>query len=199
MKKIGIMGGTFNPIHFGHIALAKAAFMQYNLDEVLFMTSGNPPHKKDVNLTSALKRHEMVSLALEGEEKLIAYDYEVYKQTYSYTAQTLTELRQLHPDWEIYFIIGEDSLRDIFKWYKPEVVLKNCILLVYPRGNASSLEELIKNVSSELESDIRPVYAPLWDISSTQIRNFVSDGENIDEFVPEKVRQYIMENGLYKK
>ena len=199
MKKVGILGGTFNPVHFGHIALAKAAFLQYNLDEVLFMTSGNPPHKKDVNLTPSVKRHKMVSLALEGEEKLIAYDYEVYKQTYSYTAQTLTELRQLHPDWEIYFIIGEDSLRDIFKWYKPDVVLKNCILLVYPRDNASSLEELIKNVSSELESDIRPVYAPLWDISSTQIRKLVSEGKKFDEFVPEKVRQYIIENGLYKK
>jgi nicotinate-nucleotide adenylyltransferase len=199
MKRIGILGGTFNPVHSGHIALAKAALVQYDLDQVLFMTSGNPPHKKDLNLTPSVKRHEMVSLALEGEEKLRAFDYEVYKKTYSYTAQTLTELRELEPDWEIYFIIGEDSLKDIFKWYKPDVVLKNCILLVYPRFTDSNLDGLIKDVASELEGDIRPVNAPLYDISSTQIRKLVSDGKKIDEFVPEKVREYIIENGLYKK
>jgi nicotinate-nucleotide adenylyltransferase len=78
-------------------------------------------------------------------------------------------------------------------------VLKNCILLVYPRFTDSNLDGLIKDVASELEGDIRPVNAPLYDISSTQIRKLVSDGKKIDEFVPEKVREYIIENGLYKK
>lgn len=198
MKKTGILGGTFDPVHYGHIALAKAALSQFGLDEVLFMTGGNPPHKREKKITPARQRHEMVSLALSGETKLKAFDYEVDKTTYSYTAQTLTELKRIYPGWEIYFIIGEDSLRDIFKWYKPDVVLANCILLVYPRDEETKLMSLIEYTLSKLKGDIRPIKAPLWNISSTNIRKLVCEGKKIDEFVPEKVKEYIMENGLYK-
>ena len=112
MKRIGILGGTFDPVHIGHTALAKAALKQYGLDKVLVMTGGNPPHKRDIKKTDANIRHDMVKLALTDEYKIEAFDYEVNKREYTYTAKTLTELKKLHPDWEIYFIIGEDSLYD---------------------------------------------------------------------------------------
>lgn len=196
MKRIGILGGTFDPIHLGHIELARAALREYALCEVRVMTGGMPPHKRG-KITDAAIRHEMTELALSDEEKIIPYDYEVSKTDYSYTAKTLTELKKLHPDWEIYFIIGEDSLRDLPDWYEPETVVKNCILLVYPRDNNSDLNKLINERKKQLDADIRSITAPIVDVSSTDIRNRIKAGKDIDAFVPEKVATFIKEKGLY--
>lgn len=196
MKKIGILGGTFDPIHLGHIELARAALNEYNLDKVLVMTGGMPPHKRG-KITDATERHEMTKLALKGEQKIIPYDYEVAKTEYSYTAKTLTELKKLHPDWEIYFIIGEDSLRDLPQWYEPETVVKNCILLVYPRDNNSDFEKLIAERKEQFGTDIRPITAQIVDVSSTDIRNRVKNGQPIENMVEGSVAAFIKEKGLY--
>ena len=198
MKKVGILGGTFDPIHNGHISLAKAALKQLKLDEVLFMTGGMPPHKNNSNITPASMRHEMTSLALENENGLVPFDYEVNKKTYSYTAKTLKELTRLYPDREIYFIIGEDSLRDILTWYKPQEIVKLCVLAVYPRGRKSELKQLVERMKSHLGGDIRTIDAPLYNISSTDIRRRVFEGKEIDNLVPAAVEKYIKDNGLYK-
>lgn len=195
--KIGILGGTFDPVHNGHIELAKGAMKQYALDEVRFMTGGNPPHKRDRLITDSAVRHEMTRLALEGENKFAADDFEVAKTDYTYTAKTLTELREIHPDWEIYFIIGEDSLRDILSWYEPQTVVKNCILLVYPRGDRSDTERLAYKRADELGADIRIIDLPRVDISSTQIRQRIKENKSIDGLVPDRVIEYIKEKGLY--
>lgn len=197
MIKIGILGGTFDPIHCAHIALAKTALSQYDLDRVLIMTGGNPPHKRDRIITDAKVRHEMVKLALMGEDGIDAFDYEVAKTEYSYTAKTLTELKKLYPDWEICFIIGEDSLNDLPKWYEPEVVCKNATLLVYPRACESRLGELIKKRSDEFDADIRPIIAPIIDVSSTEIRNRIKKGEDTGDLIPDSVLKLIKEKRLY--
>lgn len=196
MKRIGILGGTFDPIHRGHIELACTALCEYKLDKVLVMTGGMPPHKRG-KITDAFVRHEMVELALVNEEKIIPYDYEVSKTDYSYTAKTLTELKKIHPDWEIYFIIGEDSLYDLPQWYEPETVVKNCILLVYPRDNNSDFEKLIAERKEQFGADIRPITAPIVEVSSTDIRNRVKLGEDITNLVPDAVVAFIKEKGLY--
>lgn len=196
MKKVGIFGGTFDPIHFGHIALARGALLEYNISEVRVMTGGMPPHKRG-KLTDAIIRHKMVELALSGEDKIVPFDYEVSKTHYTYTAKTLLELKELYPGWEIYFIIGQDSLYDLPDWYEPRTVTDNCILLVYPRDNINSLYELIDERKKQFNADIRPISAPLVDISSTYIRECVKSGENIDDFVPKAVREFIKEKGLY--
>lgn len=196
--KIGILGGTFDPVHIGHIELAKGAMKQYTLDEVRFMTGGNPPHKRDRQITDSVVRHEMTRLALDGEDGLVADDFEVAKTDYTYTAKTLTELRKIHPDWEIYFIIGEDSLQDIPTWYEPQTVVKNCILLVYPRGDRSDTERLARERADELDADIRIIDLPRVDVSSTQIRQRVKENKSIDGLVPDKVGEYIKEKGLYR-
>ena len=198
MKKVGILGGTFDPIHLAHIELARTALREYNLAEVRFMTGGNPPHKREKQITDARLRHDMVKLALSGEKKLIADDYEVNKADYCYSAVTLGELRKLHPDWEIYFIIGEDSLYDLPKWYKPQEVCKNCILLVYPRGDGGDFAKLIEIRKSEFNADIRKITAPCIDVSSTLIRKRIREGEDIGGMVCDEVRAYIEEMGLYK-
>lgn len=196
MKKVGILGGTFDPIHFGHISIARAALSEFNLSEVRVMTGGMPPHKRG-KLTEASLRHTMVELALLGEDKIVPFDYEVSKTQYTYTAKTLLELKELHPDWEIYFIIGEDSLYDLPDWYEPQTVADNCILLVYPRDNTNSLYELIDERKKQFNADIRPIKAPLMDISSSYIRECVREGKRIDDFVPEAVAKFIKEKGLY--
>ncbi|MGN0182770.1 MAG: nicotinate-nucleotide adenylyltransferase [Candidatus Ornithomonoglobus sp.] len=197
MKKIGILGGTFDPVHNGHMIIARKAMEQFGLDEVRIMTGGKPPHKRNVDITSAEVRHEMVKLAAAGEDGLVPFDYELNKKTYSYTFQTLTELNEKYPEVEWYFIIGEDSLRDILKWYKPEIIVKKCILLVYPRGGGS-VTELIKERSAQLNGDIREIHAPVFGISSTDIRQRVSEGKSVKYFVPDKVEEYIKEHKLYQ-
>lgn len=196
MKKVGILGGTFDPVHLAHTELARCALEQYQLDYVLVMTGGMPPHKRG-KITESEIRHEMVKLALADEKDIVPYDYEVFKTEYSYTAITLTELKKLHPDWEIYFIIGEDSLQDLTKWYEPQTVTDNCILLVYPRDNNSQLDTLITERKSNFNADIRPINANVVDISSTDIRNRIKNGKSIQGLVKDSVYEFIKEKGLY--
>lgn len=196
--KIGILGGTFDPVHIAHLITARAALEQHGLDKVYLMTGGMPPHKTFSELTEAKARHRMVELALLGETQLVPFDYEVNKNEYSYTSETLLSLREKHPDWEIYFIIGEDSLRDIIKWHEPETICRNCVLLVYPRGEKNNIDDLIDIRRKAFCADIRKVDAALIGISSTEIRKRVAEGKSIRYMVPDAVCEYIKENGLYK-
>lgn len=198
-RKIGIFGGTFDPVHIGHMIAARTAYEQFGLDEMRFMTGGMPPHKELSEVTAADVRHDMVKLATDGETGFVADDFEVSRTTYTYTAKTLELLLDKHPDWEIYFVIGADSLRDILTWYEPQNIAKRCILLVYPRETDTDLDELIKIRSDELKADIRKINAPLIGISSTQIRNRKRDGLSVRYLVPDKVYEYITDNNLYGK
>ena len=198
MKRVGILGGTFDPPHIGHMLIARAAMEQYDLCDVLIMTGGNPPHKDGAYITPAEVRHEMVRLAAEGETGLVPFDFEVYKETYSYTAETLMELKKQNPDTEYYFIIGEDSLNDIIKWYRPDIIAQNCVLLAYPRGANSRLEELIEERKKTLNADIRIIDSSVFDISSTDIRERTSSGKSIKYLVPDSVARYIDQNKLYR-
>ena len=196
-RRIGIFGGTFDPVHCGHMIVARLAMEQYGLDEIRLMTGGMPPHKKSSGITPARMRHEMVQAAVEGEQGFIADDFEVDKETYSYTAETLTQLNKIYPDDEIYFIIGEDSLNDILKWYRPDIIVQNCILLIFPRKGKESLEKLIAEKKAVLGGDMRSIDAPLIGVSSTAVRKRVAEGKPIRFFVPDSVVRYIEDNGLY--
>lgn len=198
MKKTGILGGTFDPIHCGHIVIARYAMEQYSLDEVWFMTGGNPPHKQNNNVTEASVRHEMVKIAIGNEIGFVPFDYEVYKKTYSYTVETLTELNEKYPDRQFYFIVGEDSLNDLTKWYKPEIIVKKCVLLVYPRGINSQADTLIEKRREEFDADIRRIDAPLMGMSSSEIRERVSESKSVYGLVPDAVNEYIKASNLYR-
>lgn len=198
MRKIGILGGTFDPIHCGHIVIARYALEQYGLDEVWFMTGGNPPHKRNSQVTDAVIRHKMVELAIDGENDFIPFDYEVYKQTYSYTAETLTELKEKYPDIEFYFIIGEDSLNDLPKWYRPDIIVSKCIILTYPRASCSEIESMISDRCEYLNADIRLIRAPLMGVSSSEIRKRIANGKSVYGLVPDIVNEYIKDNNLYR-
>lgn len=199
MKKYGIMGGTFNPIHNVHIKIARRAMEQYGLDEVIFMTSGNPPHKRTQNLPDAHIRHEMVRRAVSGEKGFRADDYEVNLSEYSYSSNTLKHLHELYRGDELYFIIGGDSARDFSTWHKPEEIVKLCTLLVYPRENAEKTEEYKNRILSEYGGDVRIIDAPVTDISSTVIRERIQEGKSVRGMIPDSVWEYINENGIYEK
>lgn len=193
--KIGIMGGTFDPIHNAHIITARFAAEQYGIERMMFMTSGNPPHKSGV--TDKYIRNRMTELGVDGEFEVNTYETD--KTDYSYTLHTLRHFKETNPNDDIYFIIGEDSLKDISKWHKPQEILKLCTLLVFPRTSLKSLNELIKQTETELDGEILPVDSPVMELSSTMIRRRIEDGKSVKHMIPDKVLEYIEENGLYKK
>lgn len=192
--KIGIMGGTFDPIHNAHIITARFAAEQYNIDRMLFMTGGNPPHKSGV--TDKLIRNEMTKLGVDGEFEVNTY--EIDKSDYSYTLHTLMHFKETNPNDEIYFIIGEDSLRDIGKWYKPQEILRLCILLVFPRTSYENLQALITDTKDTLDGEILPVNSPIMELSSTMIRKRIKEGKSVRHMLPDRVLEYIEQNQLYK-
>ena len=196
-RRYGIMGGTFDPIHNAHLIIGSYALEQYALNGVVFMTGGNPPHKKTG--TSAQTRYEMTKLAVGDTPRFSVSDYEVKKEEYSYTLETMRYLTEQNPDTEYYFIIGEDSLDSINTWYKPEEILKLCKILVFPRiGGESKLCEKADNAMKRLGGEILVIDAPIFELSSSEIRERVHEGKSIRYMLPEPVRKFIEENNLYK-
>ena len=192
-KKIGILGGTFNPIHDGHLMLAKEAYLQHNLDKVWIMVSPNPPHKAGTTIVDVIHRNNMVKAAIEPYDFMEFSDYEQRREGYIYTAETLTLLKKDDPENEYYFIIGGDSLDNIEKWYHPEIVLANCILLAAGRDDLfnESLINRINELNAKYKAEIRMIKMQPMDVSSTEIR--AGDFDDI----PASVKKYIDDNRLY--
>lgn len=197
MKKYGIMGGTFNPIHLAHLYIAYEAKEQLNLDKVMFMPAGNPPHKKG-SIIDAKFRSEMVSKAIENYEGFEINSYEINKNGYSYTYETLNALRE--PGVKLYFIAGADSLMDIEKWKNTKDVLKNCTFVVFNRGefDRETLNGQKEYLESKYSAEIILLEIMNIDISSTIIRQRIKEGKRVDFFLPNKVLEYINDNNIYR-
>lgn len=197
--KIGIMGGTFDPIHVGHLILAEQAKEQYSLDAVYVMPNGNPKYKSDRKITSSEHRVEMVKCAIEDNPNLMLSTIEIERQGYTYTYETLEELKRLHPENEYYFIIGADSLFSFENWKNPHIIARLCTLLIANR-NQSSHEELtgqIQHLQSLYDIKIYPLSCPSIDISSEKIRERRAQGSSIRYYVTDKVYDYINTHALY--
>lgn len=191
--KIGILGGTFNPVHTAHIELARAAYEQYGLEKVLLMVSPNPPHKAGRAIADVAHRNKMVKLAIEPYDFMEFSDFEQRRDGFIYTAETLTLLNEKYPENHYYFIVGGDSLAAIDNWYCPEIVLAKCTLLAAGRDDMYDdvLTKRIAELNAKYNADIRLVKMPRHDISSTDVRA----GEL--EALPKAVAEYIREQGLY--
>ena len=200
MKRYGMMGGTFNPIHLAHLYIAYEAKETLNLDKVIFMVAGNPPHKKESPVIDSNYRYEMVKMAIQDYSGFEISDYEIQKQGYSYTYETLKYLKGDEEDIEVFFIAGADSLMDIEKWKKPELVLGNCTFVAFNRGeyNKETLEEQKKKLQDKYNSKIILLDISNLDISSSMIRERIIKGKRVDFFMPEKVMEYIEQNNLYR-
>ncbi len=196
--KVGILGGTFDPIHNAHIEIAKEALRQYNLDRVLIMPTPNPPHKDKNKITSNFHRANMIRLALKELKNIDFSDFELNQNDATYTADTLYMLRELHPDDEYFFILGSDSIASFMSWYRPDVILKYATLLAVRREDESSriMDKKIEEIETVYNVKIGIIAMNSMAVSSSFIRTH--EYSQIRDMVPEVVFHYIKENKLYQ-
>lgn len=200
-KRIGIMGGTFDPIHIGHLILGEKAYGQFHLDKVWFMPSGNPPHKRERNgRATDEQRTEMVRRAIEGNPHFELSLFEMNSEGYSYTYRTLEKLQELYPDTDFFFIIGADSLFDFDKWREPARICAACTLIVAVRDYVSDekLELAMRKMSDMYHGVFLKLETTNLDISSHQLRHWILENQSIQYYVTDSVRDYICENKIYQ-
>lgn len=198
-KHIGIMGGTFDPIHNAHIALAKQAYEQFSLDGVWILPNGNPPHKRNIRQADVKCRMEMAELAIQDIPYLKLCDIERSGQGYHYTYETLRQLNEQYPDTQFYFILGADSLFDFEDWREPGIISRECILLAAARDcDREQVQKRTKELQKRFGADIRILNTPNMDIASEDIRERIRCGESIGHMVPSAVMDYICSQGLYR-
>lgn len=198
--RIGIMGGTFDPIHYGHLILAENALKQYRLDKVFFIPTGPSPHKNDTDISSAEHRCRMIQLAINENSGFELSRLEVDSNEVSYTYRTLLNLREIYPQAEIYFIMGGDSLDYLERWKNPNIILENAVILAAVRDEMDQTQ--IANKIAELKAIyggyIYTLNTPSFSVSSNDIRKRVREDQSVRYLLPEEVRQYIINEDLYK-
>lgn len=201
MSKVGIMGGTFDPIHTAHLILAESSYEQLKLDKILFMPSKNPPHKIGSSILSEKHRVRMVYLAIEGNPHFELCTLEIEREGLTYTADTLEELQREHPENEYYFIIGADSLFQIDQWKSPERIFRLSHIIAAGRDLVPDREikERIDDLTRKFGGRIHFLHIPNMDISSNFIRQNRKEGKSVRYYVPEAVERYILENHLYEE
>ncbi len=200
-ESIGIMGGTFNPIHNGHLIIAEDVREQANLDRVLFIPSGQPPHKPNSEVIDPEHRYEMVRRAVITNRCFEASHIELERGGYTYTVNTLLELRRIYGEnTGIYFIIGADVVPELKSWREYDRVFQLCefIAVLRPGFDEKEFTNNIRQLKSEKGAKIHPVRSRLIDISSTDIRERCRNGKSIRYLIPDSVEEYILRNGLFK-
>lgn len=199
--KIGICGGTFDPIHMGHLAIAELVRCEFNLDKVLFVPSGMPPHKDLSVVTNSLHRINMVKCAVSTNPYFEAVAIETEREGYSYTVDTLNELHEMYPlNTQFYYIIGADVLMDLLNWRRAEEVfrLTKFIAVMRTGFQDDEFDSQIKTLRNSFDIDITSFEAPLIEISSTFIRSRIRKNQSVKYFVNECVEEYIKDNNLYQ-
>ncbi len=199
-RRIGILGGTFDPIHMGHLLMAEQAAEQFSLDGVWFMPSKNPPHKNNKGILEDAVRKEMVELAIEGNARFSCSDVELAKDGVVYTVDTLREITAAEPSNEYFFIMGADSFFQFETWKEPEEITKMATILAVPRdgvgmGDMERRREYLTKLYGEGTAFL--IEMPQMGVSSTEIRERRKQGKNVRYFVPEPVYRYMEENDLY--
>lgn len=199
-KKIGIMGGTFNPIHIGHLLLAQWAMEEAGLDGIIFMPTGNSYLKDKTEMLPGSERLAMTRLAVQDRDCFFCSDMEVKRGGSTYTYETLESLRHIYPQAELYFIVGADCLFSIENWYCPEKIFKQCTLLAASRGGTplQELEEKRQELAEHYGADILLMAFPDIEISSTDIRRRCREGKSIQYLVSDSVREYIIAGHFYE-
>ena len=196
---IGVFGGSFNPIHMGHLIIAEFARDQFHLEKVLFVPAKNPPHKDSVDAQTSQHRYNMVQIAIKGNPFFEASSIELNRKGLSYTSETLHELKEIYPDKKLYFICGADSIVNLNTWHSTGSIFAYADMIVVKRPDVS--EEDVKNMSrwltDQYNAKIHFCDMPYVEISSTMIRKRIKDGLSVRYLVPEGVEQYIQLHRLY--
>lgn len=199
-RTVGIMGGTFDPVHKAHLALAKQAYEQFSLDEIWMLPNGNPPHKRDTRQADMECRMEMLRLAIEDIPYLKLCGLERSGQNYHYTYETLGQLKKQHPDTVFYFIMGADSLFEFDTWKEPGIISRECILLAAVRDHRrkEEIQARIRELEGRYGARIYLLNTPNMDIASEDIRRALACQKEISHLVPAPVADYIARHGLYR-
>jgi nicotinate-nucleotide adenylyltransferase len=197
-NKIAIFGGSFNPIHTGHLKVALHAVSECSLSRVIFLPNANPPHKQGFDMVSACHRYNMVSLAIEGHECFDISDYEMNRSGPSYTIDTMGEMKKRFKE-QLSFIIGADSLYTLHKWKSFDRLIAECSFIVADRtcNEGNSLKTAADKINS-MGGDVTLISMPKIDVTSTMIRDMLSRGKDVTGLLPERVHDYICKNNLYK-
>ena len=201
MKKVGIMGGTFNPIHFGHLFLAESAYEQLELDKVIFIPSKNPPHKVVAGNITQEQRVRMISLSIRDNPHFELSLMELERDGVTYTADTLAILTEANPDTEYFFLVGADSLMQLHTWKNPEKICALCRLAAAGRDDMD--RELLARQAEMLKNTYNAricfIDMPAIRISSSDIRARIASGKSIKYYVHADVEKYITEDRLYRE
>ena len=201
-RRIGILGGTFDPPHLGHLLIAETARAALNLESVLFLPAGEPWLKSGQAITPAAHRLRMLELAIAGNPHFRVCDCEVRRDGPSYTVDTLEELgRELPPDSELYFIVGSDVLPDFHRWKEPERILELCCLAVVerPGGPDDGIDLLAERFPEAVAMGaVAPAPGPRVDFSASELRRMLAQGQSVRYQIPDAVVAYIREHGLYR-
>ncbi len=192
--RIGILGGTFNPIHYGHLLVAAEVREKFDLEKVIFIPSAFPPHKNDPDIAPPSDRYQMTVLATQSNPFFSVSDLELQRSGKSYSVETVKELLNIYgKDTELYFITGADAILEIFTWKDREELLKLCQFIVATRPGFDT-----EDIEGTILKQIQLIEIPNLDISSTDIRQRIKERRNIKYLLPEKVEEYIYEHGLYR-
>lgn len=199
MERLGILGGTFDPPHIGHLWLGEAACQQLKLDKVLFLPAGQPPHKQDEKVSPAKHRLEMTRLAVSSNDRFIVDDLDVTRPPPHYTLTLLVLLHQRFPETLLWLLIGSDSLQELPTWHQPGEIMKLARFGVLPRSSVTvdwfSLTQKLPGV----ESTVDFIKAPTIELSSTEMRLWLNSGRSLRYLIPQEVVEYIAVHGLYQE
>ncbi len=201
MKKIGILGGTFDPVHYGHIALAEDAVREAGLHEVVMIPARIQPFKQDREYASGEDRFNMLALAAGKDDHITVSKYELQQESISYTYLTLRHMQEFFgKDTRLYFITGTDSFLKIDTWMNAEELLTNYAYIIgtRPGYRQDEYRKALQKITSAYGTEVISMNKTELDISATQIRQMVAEGKPISELVPPEVERYIREHGLYR-
>ena len=198
--RLGIYGGSFDPIHIGHLLLADTCREACSLDEVWFLPCANPPHKPEGTLTPGKLRAEMIELAIAGNPHFDLCRFELERSGSSFTVDTLRQLHETYPASELFFLMGADSLADLPQWREPRVILELAVIVAVNRGSRVplDLDLLAHQLGPRVRDRVRLITMPAIDISATDLRERVRSERGTRYRVPRAVEAYIAQQGLYR-
>lgn len=198
--KLGLYGGTFDPVHYGHLLLAERCREELELDEVRFIPAGDPPHKSRADLTSGKARAEMLEFATAGNPRLTVDRRELDRPGRSYTFETLEQLHRESPDAELYFLMGADSLADLPQWREPQRIAELALIVAVNRGDRPLPDQfsLTATLGATIASRVLFVSMPGIDLSATELRQRAALGKSLRYTTPPAVEAYIRDQGLYR-